>query len=74
MTSKSVIKNTDYLRSINRGASEDVRDRVDALVRLYKDRKISQRTTSVKQGTVVDQDCLKSLKEQRPLFFSPCEL
>ena len=50
MTSKTVIKNTEYLRSISRGASEDVRDRVDALVRLYKDRKISQRTTSVKQG------------------------
>ena len=46
MTSKSVIKNTDGFRSISRGASEDVRDRVDVLIRLHKDRKISQLTTS----------------------------
>ena len=48
MTSKSVSKNTEYLRSLGRGASDDVRDRVDALVKLYKDRKISQMTTAEK--------------------------
>ena len=48
MTSKSVSKNTDYLRSLGRGASDDVWDRVDTLVKLYKDRKISQMTTAEK--------------------------
>ena len=48
MTSKAVSKNADYLKSLGRGAGEDVRDRVDALVKLYKDRKISQMTTAEK--------------------------
>ena len=48
MTSKTINKNTDYLKSLGRGANEDVRDRVDALAKLYKDRKISQMTTAEK--------------------------
>ena len=46
MTSKTVIQNTKYLRSIARGADDDVRDRVNQLIDFYKDRKISQMTTA----------------------------
>ena len=47
MTSKIVKQNVAVLKGLIRGAKEDVRDRVNQVVSLYEDRKISQRETAI---------------------------
>ena len=48
MPSKSVIRNIEILQDLTRGAKEDVRDRVNQVVELCRDRKISQVETAKK--------------------------
>ena len=47
MTSKTIKKNVDVLKSLGRGAKADVRGRVEQVNSLYQDRKISQRETAI---------------------------
>ena len=46
MSSKIRSRNTRYLNTISRGASNNVRDRVVDIINLYKEGKISQMQTA----------------------------
>ena len=46
MTS-NIIKNVDVWKSLGRGAKADVKGRVEQVINLYQDRKISQRETAI---------------------------
>ena len=47
MTSKNIKQNVAVLKGLIKGAREDVRDRVNQVVSLYEDRKISQREAAI---------------------------
>ena len=47
MTSKILKRNVDVLKSLGRGARADVKGRVEQVINLYQDRKISQRETAI---------------------------
>ena len=47
MTSKTIKRNVDVLKSLGRGAKADVKGRVEQVTNLYQDRKISQRETAI---------------------------
>ena len=47
MTSKTIKKNVDVLKSLGRGAKADVKGRVEQVINLYQDRKISQRENAI---------------------------
>ena len=72
MPSKSVINNISILQKLTRGAKEDVKYRVDKVVELYRDRKISQYETAKnfinslmsdnkRTATLLKKDLIKSL-------------
>ena len=47
MTSKNIKNNVAVLKRLGRGAGEDVKGRVEQVIDLYQDRKISQRETAI---------------------------
>ena len=47
MTSKIIKRNVDVLKSLGRGAKAGVKGRVEQVINLYQDRKISQRETAI---------------------------
>ena len=47
MTSKNIKRNVEILKSRGRGATANVKGRVEQVINLYQDRKISQRETAI---------------------------
>ena len=47
MTSKIIKRNVEVLKDLGRGAKADVKGRVEQVINLYQDRKISQRENAI---------------------------
>ena len=73
MTSKNIKNNLALLKRLGRGAGDDVKGRVEQVIDLYQDRKISQRETAInlinglmsenkRTSNATKKDLIKSMK------------